>query len=252
MRTKPKVQVRTMAVIKDFDDQQKIKTTIQKMYKHMAAFNTCPLTLDEALTIFCQTEVIYDTIREASKLVAIPEGGSLRVELPEYLYVYFNFGTASLIPSHRTVTQTVIEPDNLWNKHRRNLIFQLEPWVERAKEINYHFSLMRELFVYLNRHCKSLKEIRYLWSPIYNILMATEEPDLQARAKAIQSFTNMRESLVLPAEVRSACRTTAGVIAKYGLLSGVQPPEQPFKANISFRDIGTPHVKELGYVNYYD
>lgn len=133
--------------------------------------------------------------------------------------------------------ETPVMPYKPWLHHspeNKALINELVRCAKEFADVAIDWGVVKAVYKYLNKHCKSPAQVRYFWPSILGIMSLNEDLD-DVRASIIE-HTMPRGLPSLPPEVRALCRQTAGIVATALLLPPLEDePHVPEDVTITFK-----------------
>lgn len=133
----------------------------------------------------------------------------------------------------------------LWLNHfpeNRALAVELERCSREYADVAIEWGLVKTVFKYLNKHCKTVAQVRYLWPSVLGIMSVKD--DLDGLRRELTPLMVPRNLPSLPQEVRALCRQTSAIVATALLLPPLEEePTAPKDVAITFNvDSSASHI----------
>jgi len=220
-----------------------LRENITTLKQRMGRLNRLSFTHDEFLALFAPVED-HDILKRAAEVANVTASGGSALcmfkhhgvtgEAVQMMFVVSADG-APLMPRNTTVLRNA----------PKELVDRLVTWANREIEVAMQFSRAENLIYWLNNHCDTKDQVRFIW-PTILALCSVREGTVQLADK-IREFKPARKLPTLPMEVRAACRETAGTIATALLLD---PNEEPWSVPVYVKLTSADHRVNEGALGW--
>lgn len=99
----------------------------------------------------------------------------------------------------------------------QHVLGAIAEWAISMVEINIQSSRTHALVHWLNENCANAAQVRFLWPSI--VALANMREDTKGFANKLRDVPAPKSLPAIPAEVRTACRLTAGFVASASLIA---------------------------------
>ncbi len=225
--------------------------SINQLKDRMLQGTRLELTHDEFLALFATSEEI-DLLKRAVEVADI-EGRNRSFD-GQFSHINIAQLTGESVATLRFYVQgTSDKPAPLCPRNKRVLkdanpevLERITSWVTERITIGQQFSRVHNVFTWLNRHCASKDQVRFLWPSIIPLLnLHVETKDLANKLREVRPPRSMP---AIPPAVREACKLSAGAVAMAGLLDDATLQAGYVAVSVDLWECGTPQT-ELGYLN---
>lgn len=196
-----------------------LQSTVTRLEERWDNVNNIGFTHQEFLALFAPPEH-WDILNMAASIADVAtNGGSHHSTLSHESLLaigcktaHLNFyvsqvkGIAPLMPRNAIVLKD-ISPETME---------KITSWVIERAHSKLMFNRVRKLLWWFNSSCQNAHQIRAIWPTI--IALAADHEDTQAIANDLRDLKPPKTLPRLPAEVKTACVGTSGLVAAAGLL----------------------------------
>lgn len=189
---------------------------IRTLRQRAESLHNLGFTHDEFLELFAPPEH-WDVLKLASEYSNLNATGGAHWAM-FYHAAFDGFSEASLAFAVNLVGERApLRPRNTTVLHNNpELVARLVAWVNARVEVGYEFARAERLLDWLNDHCESLKQVRYLWPSL--VALCALNDDTKDLADRLRDNRPPRALPSIPAEIRDACRSTAKAITLASLI----------------------------------